>query len=112
MVIPNHYFMATRREDTRIKDKRVEQAFVKDSLYDFDKVTIEYQNVEISIYSRERLLVDLIRFKSKVPFEYYKKIICAYRKIVNELDFFKIKDYAAMLKRGDKILDIIQLEVL
>ena len=111
-VIPNHYFMATRREDTRIKDKRVEQAFVKDSLYDFDKVTIEYQNVEISIYSRERLLLDLIRFKSKVPFEYYKKIICAYRKIVNELDFFKIKDYAAMLKRGDKILDIIQLEVL
>ena len=111
-VIPNHYFMATRREDTRIKDKRVEQAFVKDSLYDFDKVTIEYQNVEISIYSRERLLVDLIRFKSKVPFEYYKEIICAYRKIVNELDFFKIKDYAAMLKRGDKILDIIQLEVL
>ena len=66
-VIPTHYFMATRREDTRIKDKRVEQAFVKDSLYDFDKVTIEYQNVEISIYSRERLLVDLIRFKSKVP---------------------------------------------
>ncbi|WP_346663078.1 hypothetical protein [uncultured Merdimonas sp.] len=111
-VIPTHYFMATRREDTRIKDKRVEQAFVKDSLYDFDKVTIEYQNVEISIYSRERLLVDLIRFKSKVPFEYYKEIICAYRKIVNELDFFKIKDYAAMLKRGDKILDIIQLEVL
>ena len=111
-VIPDYYCLATRRGDTRIKDKQVKQTFVNDSLYEFGKYTIEYQNTNISIYSKERLLVDLIRFKSKTPFDYYKEIIGNYRRIVDDLDFFSIEDYAGMLKHGKKIMDAIQLEVM
>ena len=73
---------------------------------------MNYQNIQISIYSKERLLVDLIRFRKKMPFDYYKEIIGNYRRIVDELDFFAIEDYTAMLKSGKKIMDTIQLEVL
>lgn len=111
-VIPDYYCLATKRGDTRIKDKLVKQTFVKDDLYDFGKCTIEYQNTSIPIYSRERLLVDLVRFKNRLPFDYYKEVISNYRRVVDELDFFSIEDYAGMLKHGNKIMDAIQLEVM
>jgi len=111
-VIPDYYCLATRRGDTRIRDKSIKQVFTNDNLFDFGKCTLKYQNVDISIYNKERLLVDLIRLKSRLPFDYYKEIICSYRRIVNELDFFVVEDYAGMLKHGNKIMDAIQLEVM
>lgn len=111
-VIPDYYCLATKRSDTRIKDNLVKQTFVNDDLYEFGKCRIEYQNTKISIYSKERLLVDLVRFKNKIPFDYYKEVIKNYRRIVDDLDFFSIEDYAGMLKRGKKIMDAIQLEVM
>ena len=111
-VIPDFYCLATRRGDTRIKDKSIKQIFVNDNLYDFGKCTMKYQNTDISIYSKERLLVDLVRFKARFPFDYYKEGIGNYRRIVDDLDFFSIEDYAGMLRRGKKIMDAIQLEVM
>lgn len=111
-VIPDFYCLATKRGDTRIKDKMIKQIFVKDDLYDFGKSTLEYQGITISIYNKERLLVDLVRFKSKLPFDYYKEIIGNYRRIIDDMDFFSIEDYAEMLKHGRKIMDTIQLEVM
>lgn len=111
-VVPDFYYLATRRGDTRIKDKTIKQTFVKDDLYAFGKCTLSYQNTNISIYSKERLLVDLVRFKNKMPFDYYKEIIGNYRRVTDDLDFFSIEDYAEMLKRGKKIMDAIQLEVM
>lgn len=111
-VIPDYYCLATRRGDTRIKDKRIKQTFINDDLYSFGRCIMQYQNTKICIYSKERLLVDLIRFKSKLPFDYYKEIIGSYRRVINELDFFDIEDYAEMLKHGKKVMDTIQLEVM
>lgn len=111
-VIPDCYCLATRRGDTRINDRRVKQTFVNVNLYEFGKCTLEYQNTNISIYSKERLLVDLVRSKSKMPFDYYKEIIGNYRRVIDDLDFFSIEDYAGMLRHGKKIMDAIQLEVM
>ena len=97
---------------SRIKDKRVKQSFVNDDLYDIGKCLIEYQSVKIPIYSRERLLVDLIRFRGRIPFDYYKDVIGSYRRIINDMDFFSMEDYAEKVKGGKKIMDAIQLEVL
>ena len=110
--IPDHYCLATKRGDTRIKDKLVKQTFVNDDLYEYGKCKIKYQNTIICIYSKERLLVDLVRFKNKIPFDYYKEVIGNYRRVVDELDFFSVEDYAGMLKYGKKIMDAIQLEVM
>jgi predicted transcriptional regulator of viral defense system len=110
--IPDMYSLATRRSDTRIREKNVRQYFVTDALFEIGKSTLVYQNIELNIYSRERLLVDLIRYKSKMPFDYYKEVIASYRRIVDELDFFAMEDYAGMLKNGDKIMGAIQLEVM
>lgn len=111
-IVPDYYCLATKREDTRIKNKLVKQVFVKDNLYEFGKSKIEYQNIKICIYSKERLLADLVRFKNRIPFDYYKEVIGNYRRMVDDLDFFSIEDYVGLLKHGKKIMNVIQLEVM
>jgi hypothetical protein len=110
--IPDRYFLATKRTDTRIHEKKIRQYFVKENLFDIGRSTIVYQNIVLPIFSRERLLVDLIRAKSRLPFDYYKELINSYRRIVDELDFFAMEDYANMLKNKKNIMETIQLEVL
>lgn len=66
----------------------------------------------IPIYSIERLLVDVIRFKGKYPFDYYKEIIHSYREAIGSLDFYMIEECASKYKMKDSILEAIKLEVL
>ena len=111
-VIPDHYFLATRRTDTRIKDSRIIQSFLKDEIFDAGITEIQYNNSNIRIYDKERMLIELMRFKSKISMDYYKEIINNYRKITFELDFGIVEDYATMFKSGAKLMNMIQMEVL
>ena len=109
--IPDHYHLATVRTDARIKDARVEQTYLKAEIFEQGKVQMIYNNSEITIYNQERMLIELMRFKNKMPFDYYKEIISNYRNRVYKMDITKIEEYAAIFKNGDKLLDMIQMEV-
>ena len=111
-VIPDIYHLATRREATRIKDERIKQYFMKDSIFELGKTEIEFQGEKIKVYNQERMLIELIRNKSKIPLDYYKEIIGNYRSRVNEMDFGKISEYAEHFKMNHTIMNTIQLEVL
>lgn len=111
-VIPNHYYLATRRTDTRIKDPRIIQSFLKDELFDAGITEIQYNNSGIRIYDKERMLIELIRFKPKIPMDYYKEIIGNYRKLSFELDYGIVENYAALFKSSAKLMHTIQMEVL
>ena len=56
--------------------------------------------------------IELVRYKSKLPFDYYKEIILNYRKLLPRLDMQKIQDYALMAPKSNKVLEILQMEVL
>ncbi|MCR4781525.1 MAG: hypothetical protein K5851_02070 [Lachnospiraceae bacterium] len=111
-VIPDFFYLATKREDTRIRDARVKQSFVKSEMFDAGIEEMIYNNIRIRIYSKERMLVELMRFKSKMPFDYYKEIIQNYRRITEQMDFGLVEDYAYMFRNGDNIMNQIQMEVL
>ena len=91
-VIPDHYFLATRRTDSRIRDKRVIQSFISNEVFDHGIIDMSYNNAVIRIYSRERMLID--------------------RRIIYDLDFWKVEEYAALFANGDNIMKIIGTEVL
>lgn len=74
-MIPDEYTLATKRTEARIKNSTIRQVYVKDDIFDIGKTQMEYRGITVSIYSLERLLVDLIRLKQKYPFDYYKEII-------------------------------------
>lgn len=62
-VIPDYFYLATKRSDTRINDKNIKQIFIPNDLFEFGKTQIEIENIIISIYDEERMLVELIRKK-------------------------------------------------
>ena len=111
-VIPNLYFLATSKEITKIRDKRVKQKFENSKELNLGVITMSYNNVEISIYNKERLLIELIRNKNNLPFDYYKEILLNYRKIIYELDIQAIQEYAYVLPKTNMVLETLQLEVL
>ena len=110
--IPDIYHLATRRETTRIKDERIKQYFMKNNIFELGKTEIEFQGEKIKVYNQERMLIELIRNKSKIPLDYYKEIIGNYRKCIYEMDFGQISEYAEHFKMNQTIMNTIQMEVL
>ena len=111
-VIPEHYYLATKRTDTRIKDSRIRQSFVKDEIFDAGIVELKYNHSNIRIYSLERMLIELMRFRAKIPMDYYKEVIRNYRLLSNEMDFGLVEEYAAMFRNEATLMNMIQMEVL
>ena len=73
------------------------------------QINIDGNNV--NIYDRERLLIELIRKRASIPFDYYKEIIRNYRQISDELDMYKIEQYVSLFKNEVNLFDILQREV-
>lgn len=109
--IPDYYHLATVRTDTRIRDSHVKQTYLKEDIFEMGKIQMGYNNSNITIYSLERMLIELMRFKNRMPFDYYKEIISNYRNRVYNMDIVKVEEYACMFKNGDHLLDMIQIEV-
>lgn len=110
--IPEKYYISTKRSATRIKNDKIKQSFVNDDIYDFGIKTIKYQGSVIHIYSKERLLIDLIRFRAKYPMDFYKGVIRVYRQIAEKLDLFDVEEYAGYFSNNENIMLAIQMEVL
>ena len=111
-VVPDYYYLATVRTDARIRDQRIVQTYLKKDIFDMGKITMQYHNTEIIIYSLERMLIELMRFRNKLPFDYYKEIILNYRNKVEMMDIAKVEEYADKFRNSEKLMDMIQMEVL
>jgi hypothetical protein len=111
-VIPEHYYIATSKETTKIRDKRVKQKYENSKELELGAIKMNYNNVEMKIYNKERMLIELIRNKNQLPFDYYKEIILNFRKIINELDIQTIIEYAYALPKTNMVLETLQLEIL
>lgn len=110
-VVPDYFYLATRRTDSRINDKSIKQIFIPSELFEFGKTQIEIENVKINIYDEERMLVELIRKKNSIPFDYYKEIINNYRKKIDTLDIYKIGEYISYYKNESSLYDTLMREV-
>lgn len=109
--IPDNYYLNTDRDSSKIKDKRVKQCFCPKELLEVGKTKINYQNVDIEIYDQERMLIELVRNKNKLPFDYYKEIIIEYRKRIDRLNIERLERYIDLFPKSNKISEIIQMEV-
>ena len=110
-VIPDKCDLATTRDAAKIKNERVKQYFIQNSFFNEGIETINYKGYETRIYNKERMLIELVRYKSKRPFDYYKEIILNYRKLLPGLDIQKIQDYALMSPKSSKVIEILKMEV-
>ena len=111
-VIPEKHYLATDRDAAKIPDKRVKQIFERNDLLNLGATTYSRDGGIVNIYSKERMLVELLRNKNKLPFDYYKEVLLNYREIVHDLDIRAVQDYAVAVPKSDMIMELLRLEVL
>lgn len=109
--IPQKYYVETDKDASKIRDEKVKQIFDNHESMEVGVMEMEYDGTKIKVFNKERLLIELIRNRNKLPFDYYKEIIGNYRRLIHELDIQAIQDYAVLLPKTKKVMEIIQLEV-
>ena len=112
--IPTKYYIATSQNAHKIENEKVCQFYMTNDILNIGKQTIKTRFGYINIYDRERMLIELIRLKSKFDYSYYKEIVNSYRELAkdNQLDNNKIIKYCSCFKNGDNIRKTIQEVIL
>lgn len=111
-VIPSYFYLQTKKNARKIENTLVKQMFENSQFYETGKVELVYGGVKIKTFNKERMFIELVRNKNKIPFDYYKEIMLNYRRVISKLDLEKIEDYARKLPKTNMVLDALQLEVL
>ena len=109
--IPRKYYLITDKNSTKIKDSRIVQYFDNSDSLDIGTEQKEYNGSTIKIFNRERMLIELIRHKKKLPFDYYKEIIVNYRKLLYQLDIQAVEEYAEKLPKTRLVMETLRMEV-
>ena len=110
-VIPDEYDLAPDRNAAKIKDDKVKQYFVPADFFEKEIETVDYKGYPIRVYSKERMLIELLRYKSKLPFDYYKEVLLNYRRILPQLDIQTIQELAYDAPKSSKVMESLQSEV-
>ena len=112
-VVPEKYYLATDKDSSKISDSRVKQIFENDDYYllGAEKILTD-DGSELLMYNRERLLVEVIRYHTKMPYDFYKEVINSYRNIIHELDIQTLQEYISVLPKSEFVTDVLEKEIL
>lgn len=110
-VIPIKVYITTNRNSGRYNDSNIKQSYTNDKYLSLGKTCIDYEGVKIVTYDKERMLLELVKNKNTMAYDYYKEIIHNYRRIFDKLDTYKLQEYASVYPNGDRLMAIIQDEV-
>ncbi|MDO4203985.1 MAG: hypothetical protein Q4D07_05800 [Selenomonadaceae bacterium] len=110
-VIPEKYWLATKSKAAPIKSDKINQVFVREDLLPLGAAEKSVDGVSIPVYDKERMLIELLRSKNTMPYDLYKEIIGRYRKIINELEIWRIQEYAAIFPKSKMISKALDEEV-
>lgn len=111
-VIPERYHLATSKDAYKISEKKIRQHFHRDNTFLIGITEMRYHGVDIRIYDKERMLIELIRNRKELPFDYYKEIIESYRRIIQALDIEALQEYILAFPRKNHIWEAVELEVM
>lgn len=110
-VIPEKYWLATKAKAAPIKNDKIYQIYMRDDLLPLGAVNQKVDGVLVRIYDRERMLIELLRNKNSMPYDLYKEIIGNYRKIIDELEIWRIQEYVSIFPKRKMISRALDEEV-
>ena len=110
-VIPDVYHIATDKHSVRLTDRRIRQYYYQSDILDRGVIIMKRRDAAFRIYDRERMLIELLRYKNKLPFDYYKEVLRNYRSLIHELDIERIQEYAATFPKPKMISEELDSEV-
>ena len=108
---PDGVDIASKRGGTKITAGNLKQHFIPSDWLALGKSSISYEGLELPVYDKERMLLELMRNRNKMPYDLYKEIVQAYRRRTDEIDMRKLESYAKEMPRGASYLRRILSEV-
>lgn len=110
--VPDKIHLAVERDGTKIRDEGVIEYFVPKGTGRIGVVDEELHGMALRIFDRERLLIETMRMRTKMPLDLYHEVVQSYRKCADTLYPAKIEDYLESFPRRNAIFDAIKREVL
>ena len=110
-VIPDKNYLAVKRNSYKSSDAKIKFVSYMDKYFIIGQSTIIVDGVEIIIYDKERMLIELIRNRKSYGFDYYKEIINNYRELKDTLDMGKLTEYISKFPLEEHLYDVIMKEV-
>lgn len=111
-LIPEKYALATKAKATPFVDGRIEQIYTRDDLLNIGVIQMEVDGATIPIYDKERMIIELLRNKNKMPKDLYKEIIGNYRRIIESLEIWRIQEYLDIFPKSKMIKKAFDEEIL
>lgn len=106
--IPDNFYLATEQHSFPIRREGIVQSYQDQLFFSIGVAQKETENGFINIYDLERLLIELIRLKERYSPELYYEVLASFRKIKNQIDFYKVNEYAKCFKNQNTLLHKIK----
>ena len=97
---PDIYFLATDKKSHIIEDPSVNQIFTTRKFLNVGLTTLKVDDSVVNIYDKERLFIELIRYRTKLPYTLYKEILDNYRKIRDDINFINLFKYSKLFDKS------------
>ena len=110
-LIPEKYNLATPSKAAMLTDKRIKQVYVREDIFPLGIVNKNISGNDIRIYDKERMLIELLRNKNSMSYDLYKEILNNYRAIIDELQIWRIQEYASIFPKSKMITKALDEEV-
>ena len=104
---PKHYFLATDKKAHIIDDSNINQIFTTNKLLRIGETHSSIEDTPFSIYDKERLLIELIRYRTKLPHDLYKEVLNNYKKMQDSLNIVNLYKYTKVFNQPYIIKTII-----
>ena len=108
---PDRIDLATKRGGTKILDVVLRQHFVPEGWLSVGRTTVTLDGIELIAYDLERMLLELMRTRNKLPYDLYKEAVASFRRRSERLDVYRLQDYAEIIPRGEAYLERAMGEV-
>lgn len=108
---PEKIDLATKRGGTKINDPLVHQYAVPAEWLNLGRTEAEFDGAKIAVYDLERMLLELMRSRNKLPYDLYREAVSSYRRRADKLDIYKLQDYSERMPRGESHLARAMKEV-
>lgn len=107
---PNVIYLATYQNARKIEDPTIKQIFMTTRLHKIGVNKMTYKGTSFNIYTLERMLIELVRNKTIIPYDVYHEIVNNYRKLVKLINKNRLKEYLLYF-RDKKIQERIEKEI-
>ena len=107
-LIPEKIYLACPQHTFPYRREEIVQSYMSPAYFDVGAVYVDTPTGKIRIYSLERMLIETIRLKERMPAELFYEVIASFRIRKEELDFYSLISYAKAFKNGKTILKRIK----